>query len=484
VTSADAARGATTDAPKRCSESSLLRSFINLSVSMTLIALCVAACSSGSNSSGGGFGSSSSSSISSSSSGSSSSSVSSSSSGSSSSCIASGGVNTGASNVATVVVDPGPACAQVQGQGQLNLLYVTVVLCAPGTATCQTIDHVQVDTGSYGLRILSQALQPALAAALPIVKESVSSEALAECTQFVDGYSWGPIRSADMQIAGEKASGIEIQVIGDPSYAQVPGTCSSYGSQEDTVQVFGANGILGVGPFVQDAGLYYVCASPTSCTQAKVSLAQQVSNPVAFFTNSSNGVADNNGVIVQLPALAAGGAPSVQGSLVFGIDTEPNNKMTASNVLKGDMNTGEITTMFNSQTLTQSYIDSGSNAYYFVDSSLPTCQMNTGFYCPASETKLNATNQGGAGSTPPSNVIFYVGYSDNLNAANSAFDDIAGCPVSASGSVNCPASSSTFDWGIPFFFGLPVGAYTAIACNQPPGSCKTTSQGYGPYFAY
>lgn len=407
-------------------------------------------------------------------------------------CVASGATNSGSTNVATVIVDGGPACAQVDGEGQVNILYVTVVVCAPGSTTnCQTIDHVQVDTGSYGLRLLSQALEPALASALPIVNESVSGQPLAECTQFADGYSWGPIKSADMQVAGEKASGIEVQVIGDPSYTEVPDACSSYGTQEDTVATFGANGILGVGPFVQDCGggamgcttdqqngLYYVCATTMSCTASTVSLAQQVSNPVASFTNSSNGIADNNGVIIELPQIAAAGQLSAQGSLIFGIDTESNNTMVATNVLFGDPTDGNIVTIYGNSTLPDSYIDSGSNGYFFQDSTLPACTINTGFYCPVSPTVRTATNEGATG-TPQSMVSFTVGDVDTLNTSYAAFDELAGSLSSPGGGQQVPP---TFDWGLPFFFGLNV--YTAIACNQTGASCQTTSQGYGPYFAY
>jgi len=373
----------------------------------------------------------------------------------------------------------------------VNILYTTVVLCAPGSTTnCQTIDHVQVDTGSYGLRLISDALQPSLVAALPAAMSG--GQALAECTMFADGYSWGPLRMADVQIAGEKASGLEVQVIGDPTYSTVPQNCSSSGgNQEDTVPLFGANGILGVGPFAQDCGtrcvtgtvgFYYVCASPTSCTESTVALAQQIGNPVVSFTNSSNAVQDNNGVIIELSQIAVGGAPTVSGSLVFGIDTEPNNAMTATNVLPGDPSTGEIITVYNSQTLSKSYIDSGSNALYFVDGSFKACVNNVGFYCPPALTQRTAVNEG-TGGTPQSTVNFSVANADSLNAANAAFDNLAGCPVSSSGpSSQCPTSGQTFDWGLPFYFGLDV--YTAIACNDAGAGCKTTSKGFGPYFAY
>src|ERR1035441_6993159 len=36
---------------------------------------------------------------------------------------------------------------------------VSVTVCTPGTANCQTIDNILLDTGSYGLRIFKQTLQ-------------------------------------------------------------------------------------------------------------------------------------------------------------------------------------------------------------------------------------------------------------------------------------------------------------------------------------
>jgi len=38
--------------------------------------------------------------------------------------------------------------------GTRNMLQTSVTICVPGTSTCQTIDNIQVDTGSQGLRIL------------------------------------------------------------------------------------------------------------------------------------------------------------------------------------------------------------------------------------------------------------------------------------------------------------------------------------------
>src|SRR5579872_7217010 len=55
-------------------------------------------------------------------------------------------------NVQPVLMDDGPI---VNGQfvGFNNSVYTTVIICVPGTTTCQSIDHVLVDTGSTGLRL-------------------------------------------------------------------------------------------------------------------------------------------------------------------------------------------------------------------------------------------------------------------------------------------------------------------------------------------
>jgi hypothetical protein len=61
-----------------------------------------------------------------------------------------GGGVAAANNVVDVAVTSGPS-----GANSINVLYTTVTVCLPGTSTCQTIDNIQVDTGSYGLRILA-----------------------------------------------------------------------------------------------------------------------------------------------------------------------------------------------------------------------------------------------------------------------------------------------------------------------------------------
>ncbi len=255
-----------------------------------------------------------------------------------------------AANVASVVVDAGPT------GGAVNTLYTSVKVCVPGTSECQTIDHIQVDTASFGLRILA----PALTVTLPVQSAS-NGNGLVECMLFADGYSWGPVVSADITIAGETASAVPVQVIGDSRYTQIPSDCSSAGmTEEDTVATFGANGILGIGVFAQDCGSncvgspqptsYYAC-TPTTCAATAVALTAQVTNPVALFA------ADNNGIIVDLPSAPANGETTITGSLIFGIDTESNNTSGNATVLTVDPGDGVMSATFDGQTLGEAFID-------------------------------------------------------------------------------------------------------------------------------
>ena len=385
--------------------------------------------------------------------------------GSSSGGSSSGGSSGGTGNVANVIIDQGPSNASV------NTLFTSVTVCVPGSTTsCQTIDHIQVDTGSYGLRILA----PVLTLTLP-VETLTGGNSLAECTQFVDGYSWGPVVSADLQIAGETAHSVPVQVIGDSRFTNIPANCSSTGgTQEDTVASFGANGILGVGPFELDCGncdtvaggLYYSCA--TTCAETTVPTNLQVANPVTRFAT------DKNGVIVVLPSVAAGGAANVSGSLIFGIDTQANNQSGTETVLTVDGN-AELLMTFNGQSLANSFIDSGSNGIFFNDSSItkcvappsdPTSQI-VNFYCPATTLSLGPLSIQGMNGVMANNLTFSVGNAQTMfnNNTFDAFPQLAGTNP----------NSGSFDYGLPFFYGRRV----AVAVEG-----ATTSAGTGPYIAF
>lgn len=429
------------------------------------VCLGMAACGGG----GSDLGSSSSSSSSSSSGGSSSSSSSSSSGGSSSSS----GVT--ANNVVAVVVDSGP-----NGQN-VNTLFTTVTICVPGSTTqCQTIDHIQVDTASYGFRVLSSELS----LSLPGIAAS-NGNALAECVQFVDGYSWGSIVTADLKISGEAAASIPVQIIGDGKYT-VPTACANSGTAENTVAQFGANGIIGIGVFKQDCasgcannasnGFYYSCTAGANgttgtCTGSTAPLTSQVLNPIPFFAT------DNNGSFVVLPSISSAGAATVTGSLIFGIDTQSNNASGSESVITVDPNQGYFTATYAGTSLPQSFVDTGSNALYFDDSNITKCTSSnySGFYCPGSTLNLSATITGQNSVT--ATVSFSIASAQSIDTANPSFTALpllAGTYSSASSSSST-TTPVTFDFGLPFFFGRRVAA--AIE-----GSA--TAVATGPYVAF
>jgi hypothetical protein len=371
-----------------------------------------------------------------------------------------------ANNTVSVVIDAGPSNSSV------NTLFTSVTVCMPGSTTsCQTIDHIQVDTGSYGLRLLA----PVLTLTLPI-EMLANGNSLAECTQFVDGFSWGPVVTADVQVAGETAHSLPVQVIGDSRLSNIPAGCSgSGGTEEDTVSSFGANGILGIGPFELDCGdcdtvatngLYYACAA--SCTETMVPADLQVPNPVTHFA------ADNNGAIIVLPSVAPGGASNVMGSLIFGIDTQTNNASGTETVLTVD-DSAELLMTFNGQALASSFIDSGSNGIFFNDPSIVSCtappndpsSQIVNFYCPASTLNLEVSIQGMNG-VMANNLTFAVGNTETmLNSNFDAYPQLAG---------TIPAGNAgSFDYGLPFFYGKRV----AVAVQG-----AMTAAGTGPYIAF
>jgi hypothetical protein len=364
------------------------------------------------------------------------------------------------SNVQPIVVNAGPA------NNYANGVFTSVTVCVPSSSNCQTIDGILVDTGSYGLRLLSSSGGGALTLSLP-AQNGPSGGPLGECAPFVSGYTWGAIKSADVSISGEHASSVPVQVI-DPTFSSIPSKCKDTGVPADnSLSALGANGVLGIGPFAEDcgsgcaqtssanSGWYFECAS-ASCQVAAVEPTKQVQNPVTLFGS------DNNGVILELPAVT-GSETSVSGSMVFGIGTQSNNGLGSAKVFPINPN-GEFNTIYKGQSY-PAFVDSGSNAYFFLDSKttgLPVCSNNSGFYCPASPTTISATPSSGSAS---STIIFSVTSANTLfsNSSDFVFPPLAG------------PNAGTFDWGLPFFYGRNV--FTAI-------DARTTPAGTGPFWAF
>ena len=362
-------------------------------------------------------------------------------------------------NTTTLDVNLGPANNLVNG------LYTSVTICEPGSSNCQAIPDVSVDTGSVGLRIISSQLRVSLPQAT-----DTSGNALQTCIDFADGsYAWGPVASADIQMAGEKASSVPVQLIpATPSFA-APSDCVGTGLNDNTVETLGANAILGLGNFRQDCGfactpasskvapVYFVCPNSV-CRIAPVALTGQLQNPVWLFPQ------DNNGLLISLPSIPATGQPSVPGSLIFGIGTQSDNALGSAKVYRTDTS-GNFVTTFRNVAYNNSFLDTGSNGLYFLDAStvgIPACHDSPDYYCPASTVTYAATNTGVNGTS--GQVSFSIANADSLFASpNAAFDDLGG------------DNPGSFDWGMPFFFGRNV--FIGI-------EGQSSSGGVGPYWAY
>jgi hypothetical protein len=172
---------------------------------------------------------------------------------------------------------------------------------------------------------------------------------------------------------------------------------------------------------------------------------------------------DNNGVVIALPSVPPAGSLTLTGSLIFGIGTQSNNALGSAKVLTADL-AGTMTTLFNGVSYAGSFIDSGSNGLYFLDTAttgLPLCAEDSDFYCPSATQAFAATNRGANGAA--SAATFSISNAD-------AFSPV----FSVLGTIGGPFSGS-FDFGLPFFYGRSV--FTAIESQTTPG-------GPGPYWAY
>lgn len=356
-----------------------------------------------------------------------------------------------------------------------NRPFVSVTVCVPGSSTCKTVDHVLLDTGSTGLRLLSSVLGSSFVANLPA--ETVNNTQLSECAQFGSGNMWGAIQLADVRMGGEKAENVPLQIVGEDTAAgSAPTACTGSDTLYSTVAALGANGILGVGQAIQDCGsqctgstsngLYYGCpSSGAACGLVTVATSQQVTNPVSLFE------ADNNGIIVTLPAVSASGAATVSGVLTFGIATRSNNALSAT--AYGTTRVGDFVATYSNNGISLAatgFTDTGTNAWYFYSTEISTCGSGiaAGWFCPGSTSTQSVTLTSVETTTLASStraLSFSIGDAASLFATgNYAFSN-TGAP-----------SSGYYDMGLPFFYGRSV--YVGFE------GMETASGPTGPYLAF
>ena len=128
------------------------------------------------------------------------------------------GATASVQNFQSITVNAGPA------NNYFNGAFTTVTVCVPGQSSCQTIDGVLVDTGSSGLRVLASSLTLALPQ-----QTDASGAPVVECLPFLDGFTWGPVQTADIKLGGEQASAVPMQVIGGPGAPAIPAACARLG---------------------------------------------------------------------------------------------------------------------------------------------------------------------------------------------------------------------------------------------------------------
>ncbi len=374
-------------------------------------------------------------------------------------------------NTAALIVDSGPP----GGSGAINHAYVTVRVCVSGSSSqCANIDHVLLDTGSVGLRLVRSVLT---AAAVPLTgTNDAQGNAIEECVTFGGGQTWGPVALADISVAGETAAKLPVQILDDTQTgAPAPAGCGANGTLLNGVASFGAKGLLGVGVFAQDCGgacvnaaaalpVYYGCTAAGACTPENIALSAQVTNPVTLFAN------DNNGLLVTLASLPnVNGEASVQGQVIFGLGTQADNSlpMTGLTVLGTDAN-GDFTATYNGGTrVLPALIDSGTDSYSFDDPTLPACSSGAfvGYYCPTVTPQPAFAVNSGVGVNSGSNTVnFAIANPSNFVVGMAAYGDLAG-----------GGGSTRFTWGMPFFYGRTV--YVGI-------EQRTAGNFVGPFFAY
>lgn len=356
-------------------------------------------------------------------------------------------------NVMNANVRPGPA-----GNG-VNEIYSHVTVCIPGTSTCQVVGNLLVDTGSFGLRIFGSAL------GIRLPSLTSNGEKVGECAFFGSATAWGRVALADVTMGAEPAIGnLPVQIINPafPAPGDRPAACERSGAPlARTPQQMNFNGILGVGLLQNDGGFtdYYACTASSCGPIAAPPAAQQVQNPVPLLP------ADNNGVMLSLPLLSSAGSPPLTGRLVLGINTRPNNQVPAGyKAFTANPATLTFRTDFGGAAAFDSFVDSGSNGFFFHDAGLPLCSGSTpSWYCPAALTELSAVITGSDGVNSKTRFFFIDNAFGLFLTGNSAFSDLGG---------DLGEGSGLFDWGLPFFFGRQI--FVGIAGQSISGVSEPT----------
>lgn len=353
-----------------------------------------------------------------------------------------------------------------------NTPCVSVTVCAPGSPNlCQTVDNILIDSGSVGLRIFSSAFtNTSFVNGLPI--ESYSGQQIAECITYGDNSAnWGPIALAYISLNGESTTqSIPMQLI-ESTYVNPSSYCPG-AEAYPTPTSFGINGILGVGPYINDnavgGGLSYFSCSSNSCSYIQ-NPQKPVVNPIAFFPNGLE-----SGITIKFQSVNDNGSSGIKGYAIFGVGSNINNTPGGNvniytiypNYQNCQAGIGCIPTTLSNTNINAGFLDTGSTYLYFLDNSISHGTNN--YYNPSSTVTLYPSNTSNNNSSIQTS--FNIANADTLfnnYYFNSTFNNI--------GYYLQSITQYDLDYGLPFFFGK-----TVYICFYG----KTCSGRAGPYWAF
>lgn len=297
-----------------------------------------------------------------------------------------------------------------------NVPYITIKICKPGvvpvnTEYCQVIDHVMIDTGSFGLKINQSALSGDFTSSLPTLND-INNNPVYTCAQYGSGYMFGSDNYADIYISGEKARNMPIQIINDGNQSNLPIQCTSTGKFNNLAN-YGAKAILGINPSVylsnDSFDNFTFINNQYQQIMGSSDIIESINvNPIVGF-----GV-DNNGIIFNLPTVTSNQNVNIYGEIIFGLDTKINNLVNANEVISAAQG-GQFYAQNISPTAgesTEAIIDTGTNGFMFA-ADLAVCH-GTNIYCPSSTTDW-VTKVFGVNGLTQSNITQQISNSVSRN---------------------------------------------------------------------
>jgi hypothetical protein len=362
----------------------------------------------------------------------------------------------------------------------LNSLCASVTICDSNSSHCQTIPGLRIDTVHAGLRIFKSAINNSTLNALtPVIQGTSPNELnLATFQVLQESYVlWGSIYEANITLGGETTpTPTTLQIIDNGTLSTGSDQSSASSALLTTLNnttnpasnftlitaptgTYAANGILGIGPeqyycncyagsncINANNNQYFACSTTTyACNSTATPLNQQLKNPITALSQN------NNGAILSLPSVPAGGSSSKNGYLILGIDTQSNNASTGMTVFPCTNDRSEFKTTLQGNTFQYSLFQTLSN-YNYIGSNLSIASSSSPqYYTPSSVQTLRGSI---LGTTNYLDFQLYIGNSLTIN--NYYQTSRALCVFSEFAAYNNNNSGYNTLYGLPFFLGRNV----------------------------